>query len=83
MNSRLSAISSVHEYSQDPHAITFHKSTFTGYLANAFLSPRSAASPSDPDDPRAQLEMVRQQLDKNAREAAELQSKLKNIVELL
>jgi Ion transport protein len=57
--------------------------TFTGYLANAFLSPRSTASPSDNDDPRAQLEIVRRQLDANAREAAELQAKLKKIVALL
>jgi voltage-gated potassium channel len=54
--------------------------TFTGYLANAFLSPRSAASPSDNGDPRAQLEIVRRELDENARAAAELQDKLKRIV---
>jgi hypothetical protein len=57
--------------------------TFTGYLANAFLSPRSTASPGDNDDPRVQLEIVRRQLDENAREAAELQAKLKKIVALL
>jgi voltage-gated potassium channel Kch len=57
--------------------------TFTGYLANAFLSPRSAGSPSDADDPRAQLEVVRRQLDGNAREAADLQAKLKKILETL
>jgi voltage-gated potassium channel Kch len=57
--------------------------TFTGYLANAFLAPRPAASPSEPDDPRAQLEIVRRELDENAREAAELQAKLKKIVTLL
>jgi voltage-gated potassium channel len=54
--------------------------TFTGYLANAFLSPRPAATSSDADDPRAQLEVVRHQLDENAREAAELQAKLSKIV---
>jgi voltage-gated potassium channel len=54
--------------------------TFTGYLANTFLSPRPAASPSDEDDPRAQLEAVRRELDENARAAAELQAKLSRIV---
>jgi voltage-gated potassium channel len=54
--------------------------TFTGYLANAFLSPRPAATPSDAEDPRAQLEVVRRQLDENARAAAELQAKLSKIV---
>jgi voltage-gated potassium channel len=57
--------------------------TFTGYLANTFLSPRSAASPSDDDDPRAQLEIVRRQLEENARAAAELQDKLQKIVSVL
>ena len=54
--------------------------TFTGYLANAFLSPRPAATSSDADDPRAQLEVLRRQLDENARAAAELQAKLSKIV---
>jgi voltage-gated potassium channel len=54
--------------------------TFTGYLANAFLGPRPAISPSDPDDPRAQLEVVRRELDENSRAAAELQAKLSKIV---
>jgi voltage-gated potassium channel Kch len=57
--------------------------TFTGYLANTFLSARSPASPSDDDDPRVQLETVRRQLDENARAAAELQAKLQRIVALL
>ena len=57
--------------------------TFTGYLANTFLSTRSPASPSDDDDPRVQLENVRRQLDENARAAAELQAKLQRIVALL
>ena len=57
--------------------------TFTGYLANTFLSPRSAASPSDDDDPRSQLEIVRRQLEENARAAAELQNKLRKIVSAL
>lgn len=57
--------------------------TFTGYLANTFLSPRSAASPSDDDDPRAQLEIVRRQLEENARAAAELQNKLQKIASAL
>jgi voltage-gated potassium channel Kch len=57
--------------------------TFTGYLANTFLSPRSPASPSDSDDPRTQLEIVRRQLDENARAAAELQDKLRKIAALL
>jgi voltage-gated potassium channel Kch len=54
--------------------------TFTGYLANAFLSPRPAATPSDLEDPRTQLEVVRRQLDENARAAAQLQAKLSKIV---
>jgi voltage-gated potassium channel len=54
--------------------------TFTGYLANAFLSPRAAATPSDLEDPRTQLEDVRRQLDENARAAAQLQAKLSKIV---
>ena len=37
--------------------------TFTGYLANTFLAPRSAAAPSDDDDPRAQLEVLLRQMD--------------------
>jgi ion channel len=41
--------------------------TFTGYLANTFLTPRSAATPSDDDDPRAKLKIVLRQLDENAR----------------
>jgi hypothetical protein len=57
--------------------------TFTGYLANAFLGPRPAVSPSDPDDPRAQLEIVRRELDENARSAAELQARLQKIVSVL
>jgi hypothetical protein len=57
--------------------------TFTGYLANTFLSARSSASPSDDDDPRVQLETVRRQLDENARAAAELQAKFQRIVALL
>jgi voltage-gated potassium channel Kch len=57
--------------------------TFTGYLANTFLSARSPASPSDDDDPRVQLETVRRQLDENNRAAAELQAKLQRIVALL
>ena len=55
----------------------------TGYLANAFIGPRAAVSPSDPDDPRAQLETVRRQLDENARASAVLQAKLQRIVALL
>jgi|SoiMethySBSTD1v2_1073268.scaffolds.fasta_scaffold05504_12 voltage-gated potassium channel Kch len=58
--------------------------TFTGYLANAFLSPRSSAgSASDADDPRAQLEVVRRQLDENAQQAADLQAKLRKILAML
>ena len=57
--------------------------TFTGYLANAFLGPRPAVSPSDPDDPRAQPEIVRRELDENARAAAELQARLQKIVSVL
>jgi voltage-gated potassium channel Kch len=57
--------------------------TFTGYLANAFLSPRSASSASDGDDPRAQLEIVRRQLDENARRAADLQVQLSKILAML
>jgi voltage-gated potassium channel Kch len=54
--------------------------TFTGYLANAFLSPRPAATPNDLEDPRTQLEVVRRQLDENARAAAQLQAQLSKIV---
>lgn len=58
--------------------------TFTGYLANAFLSPRSSAgSPGDADDPRAQLEVVRRQLEENAQQAADLQAKLRKILAML
>jgi voltage-gated potassium channel Kch len=57
--------------------------TFTGYLANTFLSPRSAASPSDDDDPRSELEIVRRELEENARAAAELQDKLQKLVSAL
>jgi len=57
--------------------------TFTGYLANTFLSPRSAASPNDDDDPRFQLEIVSRQLEENARAAAELQDKLQKLVSAL
>jgi hypothetical protein len=57
--------------------------TFTGYLANTFLTPRPAATPSDDDDPRAQLEIVLRQIDENARKAAELQAKLQKVVALL
>ena len=51
--------------------------TFTGYLANTFLAPRSAATPSDDDDPRAQLEILLRQIDENARRAAELRQTCK------
>jgi voltage-gated potassium channel len=57
--------------------------TFTGYLANTFLAPRSAATPSDDDDPRAQLEILLRQIDENARRAAELQADLQKVVALL
>jgi voltage-gated potassium channel Kch len=57
--------------------------TFTGYLANTFLAPRSAATPSDEDDPRAQLKIVLRQIDENARKGAELQAKLQKVVALL
>jgi len=57
--------------------------TFTGYLANTFLTPRSAATPSDADDPRAQLKIVLRQIDENARKGAELQAKLQKVVALL
>jgi voltage-gated potassium channel len=57
--------------------------TFTGYLANTFLAPKSAATPSDDDDPRAQLEILLRQIDENARNAAELQAKLQKVVALL
>ena len=57
--------------------------TFTGYLANTFLAPRSPATPSDDDDPRAQLEILLRQIDENARNGAELQAKLQKVVALL
>jgi voltage-gated potassium channel Kch len=58
--------------------------TFTGYLANSFLAPRSAATPSDDDDdPRAQLKILLHQIDENARTATELQAKLQKVVALL
>ena len=57
--------------------------TFTGYLANTFLAPRSAATPTDDGDPRAELEIVLSQIDENTRKAAELQAKLQKIVALL
>jgi hypothetical protein len=46
-------------------------------------SARSAATPSDDDDPRAQLKIVLRQIDENARKAAELQAKLQKVVALL
>ena len=57
--------------------------TFTGYLANAFLASRSAATPSVDDDPRTQLKIVLRQIDDNALKAAELQAKLQKVVALL
>ena len=57
--------------------------TFTGDLANTFLAPRSAAIPSDDDDPRAQVKILLSQIDENARKAAELQAKLQKVVALL
>jgi voltage-gated potassium channel Kch len=54
--------------------------TLTGYLANAFLSPKKVthAAPA-PEDARAQLEEIRLQLEENARVTSELHARLGEI----
>jgi voltage-gated potassium channel len=54
--------------------------TLTGYLANAFLSPRKVTpAASDPEDTQTQLADIRRQLDENARVASQLHARLGEI----
>ena len=58
--------------------------TLTGYLANAFLSPRKVThATAGPQDARAQLEEIRRQLEENARGTSELHARLGEITDSL
>ena len=58
--------------------------TLTGYLANAFLSPRKVThATAGPQDARAQLEEIRRQLEENARVTSELHARLGEITDSL
>jgi hypothetical protein len=56
----------------------------TGYLANAFLSPRKVThATAGPQDARAQLEEIRRQLQENARVTSVLHARLGEITDSL
>jgi voltage-gated potassium channel len=58
--------------------------TLTGYLANAFLSPRKVThAPAGPQDARSQLEEIRRQLEDNAKVTSQLHARLGEIADSL
>jgi voltage-gated potassium channel len=58
--------------------------TFTGYLANAFLSPKKASlQPAAPESVRGQVDEIRQQLEQHAQASAGLYEQLAKVTATL